>query len=143
MDAVRIYLDQALVKEPYGSPTQYHVDLPWWPFDSPHACTIWIALDDSTRENGCLYFVPGSHRLELTTAGDLGPDLGALFAPSAAAIRRCRVPFTPADVLHNARTSTRRREHDAGPGGDDSALMPTVPLNGSRTVASRRGVLKR
>jgi len=80
VDAVRLYLDQALVKEPYGAPTQYHLDIPWWGFTSPHACTLWVALDDSTLENGCLYFVPASHRLGLTTAGDLGPDLGALFA---------------------------------------------------------------
>jgi phytanoyl-CoA hydroxylase len=80
VDGLRLYFDQALYKYPFGAPTQFHVDLPWWSFDSPHACTIWVALDDSTVENGCLYFVPGSHRLELPTAGDLGPDLGALFA---------------------------------------------------------------
>lgn len=87
VDAVRLYLDQALIKEPYGAPTSYHLDLPWWSFSSPHACTIWVALDDSTLENGCLYFIPGSHLLRLGTAGDLGPELGALFVahPEAAA----------------------------------------------------------
>lgn len=106
VDAVRIYLDQALVKEPYGSPTQYHLDLPWWPFDSPSSCTIWVALDDSTLENGCLYFVPGSHRLGLTSAGDLGPDLGALFTahPEAAtAPTPCPLPAGGCSI-HNART---------------------------------------
>ncbi len=84
--SVRLYLDQALVKEPYGAPTQYHLDIPWWGFDSEHACTIWVALDDATVENGCLYFVPGSHRRRLATAVDLGPEHGALFAahPEAA-----------------------------------------------------------
>jgi phytanoyl-CoA hydroxylase len=87
VDAIRLYLDQALIKEPYGAPTQYHADMPWWGFDSIHACTIWVALDDSTVQNGCLYFVPGSHRLRVATAGDLGRDLGALFMahPEAAA----------------------------------------------------------
>jgi phytanoyl-CoA hydroxylase len=106
IDAVRIYLDQALAKEPYGTTTQYHLDLPWWPFDSAHACTIWVALDESTLENGCLYFVAGSHHLGLTTPGDLGPDLGALFAahPEAA------IPPTPCPLpaggcsFHNGRT---------------------------------------
>ncbi len=86
IDAVRLYLDQALIKEPYGVPTQYHLDIPWWGFSSPHACTIWVALDDSTLQNGCLYFVPGSHKMRLDSAVDLGPDLGALFAahPDAA-----------------------------------------------------------
>lgn len=106
VDAVRIYLDQALVKEQYGSPTQYHLDLPWWPFDSPHACTIWVALDDSTLENGCLYFVPGSHRLGLTAAGDLGPNLGALFSAHPEAASAPTPSPLPAGgcSIHNART---------------------------------------
>lgn len=37
-------------------------------------------LDDATVENGCLYFVPGSQRLAIVQRGDLGPDLGAVFA---------------------------------------------------------------
>ena len=79
ISAVRLYLDQALVKEPYGAPTQYHLDIPWWGFDSEHATTIWVALDDATVDNGCLYFVPGSHRRRLDTSVDLGPEHGALF----------------------------------------------------------------
>lgn len=105
-DAVRIYLDQALVKEPYGLPTQYHVDLPWWSFESDHACTVWIALDDSTMGNGCLYFVPGSHRLGLTYRSDLGPHLGAIFADQPE-IEGAPVPAElPAGgcTFHNART---------------------------------------
>jgi phytanoyl-CoA hydroxylase len=137
VDAVRIYLDQALVKEPYGMPTQYHLDLPWWPFDTPHACTIWVALDDSTLENGCLYFVPRSHRLQLTAAGDLGPDLGAVFVahPEAAyAPRPCPLPAGGCSI-HNARTV-----HGAGanmtPGrrrAMTAAFMPDgVRFNGKR-----------
>jgi hypothetical protein len=101
VDAVRIYLDQALVKEPYGSPTQYHLDLPWWPFDSSHACTVWVALDDATLENGCLYFVPGSHHLG---------------RPVPAPRRRGHVPQRPEGAW-------RRGQHDAGPApGDDGGV---------------------
>ena len=81
VDAVRIYLDQAVVKEPYGSPSQYHLDLPWWPFHSSHACTVWVALDDATLENGCLYFVPGSHHLGLTAGGPTFTTAGRCMAP--------------------------------------------------------------
>jgi phytanoyl-CoA hydroxylase len=139
VDAVRIYLDQALVKEPYGTPTQYHLDLPWWPFDSAHACTIWIALDDSTLENGCLFFVPRTHRLQLTAAGDLGADLGAVFAthPEAAtAPVPCPLPaggcsFHNGLTVHGAganMTPGRRRAMTA-------AFMPDgVRFNGIRDV---------
>jgi len=106
VDALRVYLDQVLVKEPYGIPTQFHLDLPWWSFDSSQACTIWIALDDSTVENGCLYFVPGSHQLKLEYRSNLGPELGAIFAAHP------EIPGSPVPgelpaggcTFHNART---------------------------------------
>ena len=106
VDAVRVYLDQALVKEPYGAPTQFHQDLPWWPFDSNHAATIWIALDDTTVQNGCLYFVPGSHHLDVTYRSDLGSQLGAIFDANPK-ITRVPIPGPiPAGgcTFHNART---------------------------------------
>lgn len=141
VDAIRIYLDQALVKEPYGSPTQYHLDGPWWPFDSTQACTIWVALDDSTLENGCLYFVPGSHRLGLTTAGDLGPDLGALLAahPEAATTPKPSPVRAGGCSIHNAQTV-----HGAGanmtPGrrrAMTAAFMPDgVTFDGTQDVRS-------
>lgn len=141
VDANRIYLDQALVKEPYGSPTQYHLDGPWWPFDSTHACTIWVALDDSTLANGCLYFVPGSHRLSITAAGDLGPDLGAVFSAHPEAGTAPTPSPVPAGgcSIHNARTI-----HGAGanmtPGrrrAMTAAFMPDgVRFNGTPDVRS-------
>lgn len=108
VDGVRIYLDQALVKEPYGAPTSYHLDAPWWAFDSEHACTVWVALDDSTLENGCLYFVPGSHRLGLDYQSvSVGTGLGAVFLanPSAAALHPTATPILAGGcTIHNART---------------------------------------
>lgn len=139
VDAVRIYLDQALVKEPYGAPTQFHQDLPWWPFTSENACTIWIALDDATVANGCLYFVPGSHRLELAHRSDLGSRLGAIFHENPE-VKGVPVPSPlPAGgcSIHNARTI-----HGAGanmtPGRRRAmtvAFMPDgVRFNGTRDV---------
>jgi phytanoyl-CoA hydroxylase len=139
IDAVRIYLDQALVKEPYGAPTPYHLDLPWWPFETNHACTIWVALDDATVENGCLYFVPGSHRVVVTHRSDLGPDLGAVFAAHPE-VQRVPIPCpVPADgcTFHTARTI-----HGAGanmtPGRRRAMTVAFMPdgmrFNGRRDV---------
>lgn len=36
--------------------------MPYWSFDSPAALSIWVALDDATLGNGCMWYVPGSHR---------------------------------------------------------------------------------
>ena len=30
-----------------------------------HVLTVWIAIDNSTPENGCLKMIPGSHRIPL------------------------------------------------------------------------------
>lgn len=61
---VRIYHDHAMVK-PGGQAskeTNWHQDAPYWPMDPVGSFSAWIAVDDVTVDNGCLHFVPGSHR---------------------------------------------------------------------------------
>lgn len=45
-----------------GLETPFHQDGHYWPIRPLATCTVWIALDRSDRENGCLQVVPGSHR---------------------------------------------------------------------------------
>lgn len=45
-----------------GLEVPWHQDGQYWPIRPLATCTVWIALDDSTRENGCLRVIPGSHR---------------------------------------------------------------------------------
>lgn len=47
-----------------GSRTPWHQDGEYWPIRPLATCSVWIAVDDSTRENGCLRFIPGSHRTQ-------------------------------------------------------------------------------
>ncbi len=100
------------VKEPYGNPTAFHVDVPFWAFTSPDALTIWIALDDATLQNGCLGYIPGSQREQRFDNADIGPELGALFAvyPQWKDVEPvfCPVPAGSA-VAHNGLTA-----HGAG-----------------------------
>jgi phytanoyl-CoA hydroxylase len=79
IDGVRIWHDQALIKGPYSNPTAFHLDVPYWSFQSADAITIWIALDDATIENGCLYYVPGSHLARKFDNVGITSRLGALF----------------------------------------------------------------
>lgn len=46
-----------------GYPAPWHQDAFYWPLE-PHdeTLTVWLAIDDSTTENGCMQVVPGSHR---------------------------------------------------------------------------------
>ena len=62
-DAVRMFHDQALFKEPGGRETDPHQDLPYWPMAENDAVTAWIPFEGSTLDAGCMGYVPGSHRL--------------------------------------------------------------------------------
>lgn len=43
----------------------WHQDLTYWGLEPDHVVTAWLAFTSSTRANGCVRFVPGSHRLGL------------------------------------------------------------------------------
>ncbi len=79
VDGIRIWHDQALIKPPWGNPTAWHLDNPYWSFYSRDAISIWVALDDVTRDNGCLYFLPGSHLSATYDNVGIGSNIGDLF----------------------------------------------------------------
>jgi ectoine hydroxylase-related dioxygenase (phytanoyl-CoA dioxygenase family) len=59
--ALRLWHDQALYKDAGGRYTEPHQDQPYWPMDEIETLSAWITFDGSTRENGCMAYVPGSH----------------------------------------------------------------------------------
>lgn len=61
VDSVRLYHDQALVKEPGGKATPWHQDYYYWPLETRHSITMWMALVDIPRTMGSMSFVSGSH----------------------------------------------------------------------------------
>ena len=63
VDAVRVWHDQALYKEPGGRVTDPHQDQPYWPIAETSTITAWIPLDGSTLASGAMAYLPGSHRL--------------------------------------------------------------------------------
>jgi len=77
--AIRIWHDQALIKPPYGNPTAWHLDDPFWSFSSHDAISIWIALDDATIANGCLWYLPGTHHSARFEVTEIGSSFGKLF----------------------------------------------------------------
>lgn len=79
LSAVRVWHDQALFKGPWANPTSWHIDDPYWSFYSRNATTIWIALDDTTVQNGALYFLPGAHREAAFDNVLIGENVGSLF----------------------------------------------------------------
>ena len=78
--AVRFWHDQLFCKPArHGGVVAWHQDYSYWTRTQPMAhLTCWIGLDDSTRENGCLHYVPGSHRWPLLPITGLAGDMEAI-----------------------------------------------------------------
>lgn len=66
IDALVLFHDHILIKPPGGDDMQWHQDFSYLPIDRGGGVTLWIALDDITEHNGCLYYLFGSH-----TGGEL------------------------------------------------------------------------
>ena len=62
-ERVRFWHDQIFWKPPkLGGVVAWHQDYSYWTRTIPLAhLTCWCGLDDSTKENGCLQYIPGSH----------------------------------------------------------------------------------
>jgi phytanoyl-CoA hydroxylase len=61
MSRVRIFLDQIIYKQPGAEPTRAHQDAPYLSFNDSRSLNCWVALDDTTRQNGALEYLIGSH----------------------------------------------------------------------------------
>ncbi len=47
----------------------WHQDVTYWGLQPPEAQTVWVAVDDSDAENGCMRVIPGSHKHGIATHG--------------------------------------------------------------------------
>ena len=78
----RFWHDQVFYK-PKGHPgvVTWHQDYSYWTRAYPAGhVTCWVGLDDATLENGCLQYVPGSHRWGLLPRISLTKDMDAVKA---------------------------------------------------------------
>lgn len=112
---VRFWHDQLFCKPArHGGVVAWHQDYSYWTRTTPLAhLTCWIGLDDSTRENGCVRYVPGSHLwpdLPVTgLAGDmdsiqsvLDEEQKALFKPVAAELKAGEASFHHPRMIHGS-----------------------------------------
>lgn len=78
--AIRLWHDQLFCKPArHGGVVAWHQDYSYWTRTKPLAhLTCWIGLDDSTKENGCVHYVPGSHLWEDLPKPALSGDMDAL-----------------------------------------------------------------
>ena len=79
VDGIRIWHDQSLIKQPWANATAWHLDAPFWSFSHREALSIWIALEDVSIQNGCLYFMPGSQKITQFDEPGIGANMGDIF----------------------------------------------------------------
>jgi phytanoyl-CoA hydroxylase len=140
VEGIRIWHDQALIKEPWASPTGFHLDNPYWSYSNKAALSIWVALDDATQQNGAMIFCPGSHlATDCNRNSGIGQDLGELFslypemkvAPVVVPMKAGTASFHNGMLAHGAganMTPGRRRAMTCG-------YMPTgSTFNGQQNV---------
>ena len=78
--AVRFWHDQLFCKPAHhGGEVIWHQDYSYWTRTKPMAhLTCWIGLDDSTCENGCVHYVPRSHKWNLLPREDFTKSMDTI-----------------------------------------------------------------
>ncbi|MBA2645282.1 MAG: phytanoyl-CoA dioxygenase family protein [Pyrinomonadaceae bacterium] len=113
--AVRFWHDQLFCKPPrHGGVVAWHQDYSYWTRTQPLAhLTCWIGLDDSTRANGCVHYVPGSHRWPDLPVTGLAGDMEAIqtvltdeqkemFEPVAIELKKGECSFHHPRTIHGS-----------------------------------------
>jgi len=123
--AVRFWHDQIFYKPAHhGGVVAWHQDYSYWTRTKPMAhLSCWIGLDDSTRANGCVHYIPGSHRWNLLPITGLADDMNSIqtvltedqrreFKPVAIEMKKGYASFHHPLMVHGSfenRTSIPRR----------------------------------
>jgi len=62
---IGLWSSHFISKDPYvGKATPWHEDSFYWnerASTQAGICTVWLAIDEATKENGCMAVIPGSH----------------------------------------------------------------------------------
>jgi len=68
---IALFASHYISKPPYsGQQVLWHQDSAFWPLEPMEVVTLWLAVDASTPENGCVRVIPGSHRMDTAAMRD-------------------------------------------------------------------------
>ena len=147
---VRFWHDQLFCKPAkHGGVVAWHQDYSYWTRTRPMAhLTCWIALDDATKDNGCLQYLAGSHRWSLLPITGLAGDMDAIRKvltpeqaeefqhPVAVELKKGEAAFHHPLMIHGsfANSTDRQRRatvinvfRDGVASAADAALLKGVP----------------
>lgn len=156
--SVRFWHDQLFCKPAkHGGVVAWHQDYSYWTRTQPmQHLTCWIGLDDADEENGCLYYVPGSHTWPLLPITGLAGDMDAIqsvlsdeqkeaFKPIPIRLKRGQCAFHHPLLVHGSydNKSPRSRRavvlnvvRDGVRSESDESLLEGVPPLGKGTPLS-------
>jgi len=116
---VRFWHDQLFCKPAHdGGVVIWHQDYSYWTRTKPMAhLTCWIGLDNSTTENGCLHYVPRSHKWNLLPRVDFANDMDKVrealtqqqlreFKPVAIELKKGECSFHHPMMVHGSFANT-------------------------------------
>jgi len=119
---IGLFASHYICKPPYsGQPVLWHQDGGFWPLEPMEVVTLWLAVDRSSPENGCVRLVPGSHKHtyeDMRDRPDVESVLGKEIAVDVNEADAVDMVLEPGDVevhhpaiVHgsNANTSPHRR----------------------------------
>jgi ectoine hydroxylase-related dioxygenase (phytanoyl-CoA dioxygenase family) len=123
---VRFWHDQIFYKPArHGGIVAWHQDYSYWTRTQPmQHLSCWIGLDDSTRENGCVQYVPGSHLWNLLPITGLAKDMEAIdavltpeqranFKPVAIELKQGEASFHHPLMVHGSYANSTNRPRRA------------------------------
>jgi ectoine hydroxylase-related dioxygenase (phytanoyl-CoA dioxygenase family) len=131
-DEATCICDLAIMKEAnFGTGTPWHQDEAFRdPSMDYHELNIWVALQDVTVENGCLLYLPESHKADVLEHGAPNNDPTSQALECVAQFDRkaavaCEIPAGGCTIHHS------RMLHSAGPNVSDRPRLAYIMIFGA------------
>ncbi|MAG58789.1 MAG: phytanoyl-CoA dioxygenase family protein [Planctomycetes bacterium] len=127
VERLRFWHDQVFHKPP-GHPgcVPWHQDYSYWTRTTPaRHLTLNVVLDDADEENGCIQFVPGSHRWPLQPQVPFDADMGRF---EEGLPQDLRDAFRPVPIPLNAGEASIHHSHLVHGSGPNAAGRPRRAL---------------
>ena len=147
---VRFWHDQLFCKPAHhGGVVAWHQDYSYWTRTQPLAhLTCWIGLDDATQDNGCLNYIPKSHRWSDLPKVELAGNMDAIqsiltdeqkqaFQPTAIELKKGQGTFHHPRMIHGSYANLTERQRratvinvfkDGVCSASDQPLLQGVPI---------------
>jgi ectoine hydroxylase-related dioxygenase (phytanoyl-CoA dioxygenase family) len=119
---IALFASHYISKPPFsGQAVLWHQDGAFWPLEPMEVVTLWLAVDHSTPDNGCVRLIPGSHTMDTAAMRSsteidnvLGQEIAVVVDESHAVdiiLRPGDVEVHHPNIVHgsNANTSPHRR----------------------------------